>query len=64
MKIKPNQDFLDEGKRFKKGRRYDVSTKRAAYFRENGWLEGTDPKTNGEASLEIHDINHGQEASF
>lgn len=63
MKVKPNQDFLDEGKRFTKGRTYDVSEERAFYFTTNGWLEGTEAPPR-DVVLEIHDGDHGQEARF
>jgi hypothetical protein len=40
-KIVPNQDFLDEGFRFLKGKAYKVEINRARYFERNGWLEGS-----------------------
>lgn len=60
-KITPNQDFLHDGKRLKKGKDYDVSDGEAYYFAMNGWLEGTNVKgLPDDVALAIDNGNLGQ----
>jgi len=54
-KIVPNQDFLDEGFRFLKGKAYRVEINRARYFERNGWLKGSVAAPPDTADLEIQD---------
>lgn len=63
MKIKANQDFLHETKRYKQGRGYEVPEGLGTYFVMSGWADSPDVTATseaGEADLEVHDSTLGQ----
>lgn len=61
--IKPNQDFKDEKKTYKKGRKYQVPREKAEYFAACGWV-GEQPVSSAVHTLDIHDSTLGHEAEF
>lgn len=62
--VVPNQDFLDGGVRYLKGKRYRFNSELADYFERNGWLEGSVAAPPPVADLDIDNGKIGHEGGF
>lgn len=70
MKIKATQDFLQNTKRYREGRSYEVDDDMAAYFVSCGWA--TSPNLDidqavhamSSVTLDVHDAGVGQNAEI